>query len=357
MAIITFNAVVGSFKPQIWTLNPAEFVADIPLDTPFDTAPYAPAQEWQMATHQIRIYPDGDGAILAVENDPLQYYVHWEQQGEYYHNGSIGKDSYVFSVLVTATGGAVETIAPYNRVYLVDSEIISEFSNVVAKPPESNIDYSDFVIRLISLPFKLDDSLSEVSAPIVLGGLVTDILAPVLSADLISIDLGVITVDGFKNNSLDFMVYEYKLFLPFTDLVIELEPKFILDGEISVMYVLDAYSGDVTVNVYSEAQTEPIKTSKIILGRTIPFKMFNDSLQSNVGTLNGASNGVLAAYIQKIEKVVDGGEYSNTVKVEGVLRDYSGFLTVEEIEVNTKANYSEVMEIKSLLSKGVFINA
>lgn len=357
MAILTFSAVSGNFTAQVWKRNPETFVVDIPLDEPFNTAPYAPAQTWDMPTNEIRIYPV-DGTILAVENDPVQGSLQWEQDGDFFKTVQLISSSWSdFTVLVTATGGAVETIAPYNRVYLVDSDIIGKFSNIVAKPPESSIDYSDFVIRLVSLPFKLDDGLSEGSAPIALGGLITDILAPVLNTDLITINLGTITVDGFKNNSLDFTVYEYKLFLPYSDLVIELEPKFILDGEISVVYILDAYSGDVTVNVYSEAQTEPIKTAKIILGRTIPFKMFNDSLQSNVGAFNGASNGVLTAYIQKIEKVVSDGEYSNTVKTEGVLGDYSGFLTVEEIKINTKANYSEVLEIKSLLARGVIINA
>ncbi len=123
------------------------------------------------------------------------------------------------------------------------------------------------------------------------------------------------------------------------------------------MYVLDAYSGDVTVNVYSEVQPEPIKTTKITLGRTIPFKMFNDSLQSTVGAFNGANNGVLTAYIQKIEKVVSAGEYSNTVKVEGVLGGYSGFLSVEEIEIKSKATLEEILDIKSILKNGVYINA
>ncbi len=358
MAIINFSAVAGNFTAQIWKRTPETFVVDIPLDEPFNTAPYAPAQPWEMATNEIRIYPVDDGVILSVENDPVQISLQWEQVGEFFRTVQLIASNWAnFTVLVTATGGAVETVAPYNRVYLVDSDKIREFSNVVAKPPETNIDYSDFIIRLISLPFKLDENLTEVSAPIVLGGLITEILAPVLNTDLISVNLGTVEVSGFKNNSLDFTACEYKLFLPFSDLVIELEPKFILDGQISVMYVLDAYSGDVTVNVYSEVQPEPIKTAKITLGRTIPFKMFNDSLQSNVGAFNGANNGVLTAYIQKIEKVVSDGEYANTVKVEGVLGGYSGFISAEEIKIETKATLEEILDIKSILKNGVYINA
>ncbi len=199
MAIINFSAVAGNFTAQIWKRTP------IPLDEPFNTAPYAPAQPWEMATNEIRIYPIDDGAILAVENDPVQISLQWEQVGEFFRTVQLIASNWEnFAVLVTATGGAVETIAPYNRVYVVDSGIISEFSNIVAKPPESNIDYSDYVIRLISLPFKLDENLTEASAPIVLGGLVTEILAPVLTTDLISINLGTVEVSGFKNNSLDF---------------------------------------------------------------------------------------------------------------------------------------------------------
>lgn len=358
MAIINFNAVSGSFTAQIWNRDTKTFVVDIPLDEPFDTTPYAPEQPWLPSINEIRIYPVDGGTILSVENDPVQGSLQWEQVGEFFRTvQTIGSSWDNFTVLVTASGGVIETIAPYNRVYLVDSDIINEFSNIIARPPNSTVDYSDFVIRLISLPFKLDDSLSEDIAPIALGGLITDILAPVLNTDLITINLGSIGVSGFKNNSLDFTTCEYRLFLPYSEVVIELEPKFILDGLISVVYILDTYSGDVTVNVYSEAQTEPIKTAKIAIGRTIPFKTFNDSLQSSLGVFSGANNGVLSAFIQKTEKVVSDGVYSNTVKVEGVLGNYAGFLSVDEVEIKSKATLEEIADIKSILRNGVYINA
>lgn len=357
MAIITFSAVSGNFRAEIWHVNNDTFVTDIPLDTPFDTTPYAPEQPWHEAEYRIRTYPEG-GVILAVENDPAQTdpMWNWEQQGEYYQNNWIVQSTAVFSVLVTVSGSQ-DIATQYGRVYWVDSGIISEFGDIPAKIPSEILgqahDSTQYIVNLLNVPFKLPDELKGPSVNIVLGARDLEIPAPVIETDLIRVPLGEIIVNDLSDNSTDYVATEYDLFLPYLPDVIKLSPEWVVGKVITGEYVIDAYTGDVTVNIYNGLDI-PIVTVQSSIGRAIPFRTYN-TLSTEVGANQGVNNDVLSAYIRKSKQVLADGNFSNMVFDEGVVGNFSGYIQVENIDLETTATLGEQNQIKSILTNGVII--
>lgn len=341
------------FLVGAWNETP---ILEIPLNAEFDYTQYASAESWQQTTHRILVVPD-EGVTL-ISAIPAPYDYSWDvfrQSGDNLVSYGLNRGKPDFVVTVVAQGGGVETVSPYNRVYKVNSDIIQDFSNIVARPPKSDINLSDYVVNLISIPFEIPDDFTGVVTPIVLGSVVTPVEAPIVTTDLMPISLGEIEVSGFAGNSLDYVAADYTLILPYLSEEITLEPQWVVGETISAQYVLDAYSGDITINVFSTAQADPIHTSKSSLGRVIPFKMYGDKIDSTTGAIQGAENGVLSAYIRVQRKVLTQGEFSNLVTLEAELGDLRGFVSVENIELVCAGTVDEKQEIIRQLKNGVYI--
>lgn len=340
--------------------------ANIPLNEPFDISSYAvDSQPWEPTINLtvvaevavVEIYgvmsetwPDSEFTLYST---PAPGMVVWQtvMSGSQDDGGS--------HTVIIETSGASSVVSPYNKVYIVDAEKIFEFSNIPIMPPSdtgeaSDFNVTDYIIGLLSIPFKLPDDVSDGDSAITMGNLVTDILAPVVNSDLITIPLGEIAVGDFKGNSLDHVSTEYTLILPFIDSEIDLNPEWVVDKVITVEYRLDVYSGDITVNVYN-GNDAPIVSTKTSVGRMIPFKTTR-ALESVIGNNQGIENGLLSAYIRKSFKRMIEGDFSNLISDEGILGDFTGYVRGEVSNLKTRASLSEKQQILSLLQSGVFIN-
>lgn len=356
MATITVSGT-GNFKAYIVTLYDFDHVVEIPLDEPFNIDAYVPINPWDVPSHTVQIEPD-DSQILDVTTS-VPTTIFFDQVGEVWRLAGGGlKDATSFTVDVTATGGSVEVVSPYNRVYWVDSDIIGEFSTVPAilpgDPGDPQRNNTDYIIALLNIPFKIPDELLETAVDIVLGPYQTEVEAPVLTTDLLRIDLGEIEVEGLLGNSLDYVATEYTLKLPYLQDEISLNPEWVVGKVIRVEYVVDAYSGDVTVNVYND-ESPPIATIKSSIGRYIPFRMYN-ATDSTITSDQGANNDTFAAYIRKSYRVVAEGDFSNFVSVEGVIGDAEGYVRAEISDLKVSATLAEKRRIIDILSSGVIIN-
>ncbi len=335
----------------------------IPLNVPFDISSYCvDYQPWEMPS-EITVTSETAVTELFGATSPTWGIVFSPTQtipgylGVRANLNASLNDNLNHEVIIE-TSGAVSVVSPYNRVYIVDSEIINEFATipaVVPSNPENNNprDNTNYIIALLSIPFKLPDDLSAGVSNIVLGSLNTEIPAPLANTDLIRVTLGEIEVMGGQDNSIDYVASEYQLYLPFVQDVVELRPEWVVGRLVAVEYLIDAYTGDITVNVYNGNDT-PVTTIKTSVGRTIPFTM-NSQVNSEISSAQGANNEVFTAYIRRSVKQVQPGDFSNMVSDEGNISGFSGYIRAEIIELKTHATLSEQTQIKSILSSGVII--
>lgn len=357
--MITFNSESSDLLIEVVD-GSVNVLATIPLGEPFNLAPFAPAQPWEIGENRILITAIS-GEILEIirvsGSGGFSFSILNENQ---WRSNLIGDPNHTATLVYeiqVSSGGGIEVIATYNRAYLVDSDIIQEFSNIPLMPPSgdgvSRINRSDFIIALLNIPFKIPDDMVDNEANIFIGGFDTRLPAGVLKSDKLYVDLGEIVVSDLKNNSLDYDSTEYLLILPFIETTVILPPHFVVNKAISVKYVIDAYSGDLTVNVYN-GEDNPIISEISGVGREIPFKTYNTT-HLELGSNRGSENGVLSAYIRKSFRKVLDSDFSNLISYQGSLTNLKGYLEVENIDLQLNATSMEKEQILSMLQSGVII--
>lgn len=266
----------------------------------------------------------------------------------------------VVSVIVGFSGG-IELISPLNKLHLLDGDLLESLGDVPMIQPTSEAQTSSiynltgFIINLLAIPFKIPQNYIDTDSAIKLGNYLTNVSTPLLNSDLVIFDLGSIDVGDLYNNSLDFENVEYELILPYVDKVIKLTASDVVGKLINVKYSLDCYSGDVTINIFNGGD-DPIHSTKGALGRSIPIKILQD-VENNLGGFSGLYNGVKSCFLRVTRPNVIFSKYNNLISIMGTLAGEGGFILVDDIDLKTRASYSEAVEIKSLLSNGVNINA
>lgn len=357
MATVFFN--VGNF---IATVGSSDSSRQVIVQGEVVTIPdafEAGANPWDAGvTNFIRIEPSGEDDIANVSTEPPATNLTKFESNWFWRDWDSNTD---YIVSVDDGGDVIINPTPYNRVYMVDAGIIEQFGNIAAFVVDSSGEYTDrlnntdYVISLLNIPFKLPDEVAGTEEAIRLGRIDTEILAPKVESDIIRVQIGEIEVLGLQNNSLDYLQTEYVLVLPYISETIILKPEWAINKIISVEYLIDGYSGDLTVNIFNGGDY-PVTFITSSIGRMIPFKtlLANPTEQ---GASMGAFNDTFTAYIRVSRNEVYDGEFSNLVAVEGVLGGNIGFIKVQEINLTASALSNEIDEIKNILSSGVFINA
>ena len=255
-------------------------------------------------------------------------------------------------------GSGPVTLSPFNVLFLLNNDKLVELSEVdiyrnVPGGSTEQVNESEYVINLLSIPFESPAEAIGPDIEIDMGSLSTGVIAPRINVDIVTIPVGDITVGDLKNNSLDFYETNYDLFLPFVSESIQLDYFDIIDKIISITYVLDCYTGDVTVNI-SNGGDELISSFKAETGREIPIQLFGEASRQLTG-FRGLYNGVKSAFIRKTYPELVESSY-NLVSKNGNLTNVFGYVEVENINLKTSANLVEKTEILSLLLNGVYIN-
>lgn len=355
--MITFNVSEGEVLIEVIdTANNNNVLATIPQNEPFDLSPYGAEFPWEPSTNRIRLSID-NGEILNIYRPVGGHAFIFTQEGGVWLSSTIDEINYDGEYVVEVSSQGLVIVSPYNRLYLVDSEVIEQFANIPAIVPSdegvTSINNTDFVIALLNIPFKLDGDYLGAEIGIELGELNTGIQAPVLITDSLTINLGEIVVTGFQGNSLDYVATNYTLILPFLSVEIDLKPEYVVDKTISVEYIIDAYSGGLTVNVYNGGDS-PIVSENSSIGREIPFKTYN-TFKTEIGGVSGIENRVLSAYIRVSKQEILSGEFSNFVSYEGLMNEVSGYVEVDNIDLKVSAISNEKAAIIQALANGVII--
>lgn len=354
----------ANFKVEVVKSDGEELAYEIPLNEEFEFYK-EPGANWYVV-----ISPINDSEILDISVTPPPQYNPdtGEFEGLTFQAISGGRyrstlnDAMIlmeldFTVEVHVAGGS-SVVSPFNQLFIMNAELLAEFGEVPMhwEPYGSAgpvINLTDYILNLVAIPFKLPEEYIDAETKITLGEFETQVEAPRCNSDSIVIDLGEIEVSEFMGNSIDYLETKIELVLPFVPVISDLDPNLVIGKKINVKYVLDAYTGDLTVNVYNGG-AEPIESTKTAVGRLIPFKMLTN-VAGSIGGVQGAENGVFTAYARVTRPELTDGEFDNLVTVNGELGESSGYVVVEEINLQVKATLAEQQQIISLLSSGVII--
>lgn len=250
-------------------------------------------------------------------------------------------------------------VSGFNHLYLVDKEILKSLaSERFLTGGESTIDLGTYIINVLELPFKLDDSVKGVENNIVLGYVSATTKAIELILDEIIVDFGNIHVPAKYNNSYDYMNTEVRLHLPYANTV-ELNVNYVIGHDINVKYIIDLYTGDMTINVISSKINNIIHSETSKIGRDIPFiRRYSNEAINSITSKNGLNNGLLKPFIEVIRNIPYEKDnlFKNEVITYGKIENFDGFIKVNNIILNSSATQQEKTSIINLLQGGVYIN-
>lgn len=253
--------------------------------------------------------------------------------------------------------GEPDIAGTFNNLYVIDSANLRKLSNnVVLK--EKNNPIQQYIINLVRIPFKLDNSIVGGDEGIIIGNEVfTSPSSKKLKVDKISVDLGVIEIPYKYNNSYDFLNTNCFLHLPFSQ-TIELDSSYVIGETISIKYELSLYDGSGTINVYSSKIGDIFLSVPVKVGVTIPyFNKGNDSYSNKNVELLNIYNNLKNAYMEVIRNIPYNRDspFNSDIITQTVLKNEKGYVKVNNIILESKASFDEKNRIINLLSQGVYI--
>lgn len=271
---------------------------------------------------------------------------------------------YYFAKIGCTTIQATPTIVGTNNVYLITSDILKQvnkkrFKTVSSGGDVSEVtyDYGQFILSVLSIPFNVPAENIILPENITLANFDTGVSAPKINVDVLKIKLGDIIVPATNNNLYDYVNTVALLHLPRMDSV-AIELEYVVGHTISIEYLLDCYTGDATVNIYSDRIDSPIITKSVNIGVNIPYANTHNTASLDNGNIEvGGDNGVTTAFIElvKVDSMLKDGLFTIPVIDEAVLNTATGFIQVENVELKTSALRNEKEMLINILNNGVII--
>ena len=250
-----------------------------------------------------------------------------------------------------------------NNVYLINEKILKQVNakrfKTVSDGGTSQItyDYGQFILSLLNIPFTVPAENIILPESIILSNFDTGVSAPKINVDVLTISLGSITVPATNNNLYDYVNTVALLHLPRMDSV-AIELEYVIGHTISIEYLLDCYTGDATVNIYSDRISSPIITKSVNIGVNIPYANTHNTASLDNGNIEvGGNNGVTTAFIElvKVDSILKDGLFTIPVIDEAVLNTATGFIQVKNVELKTSALRNEKEMLINILKNGVII--
>lgn len=259
------------------------------------------------------------------------------------------------TVTIEATGTVNAThLSAFSNLYKMTNVTLNALAKERFYTDNSGAvhDYGIYVYNLVLYPFDLPTNIVGDDNRIQMGGLEAKTVAPFITNNQCTINLGTIKVPNVHNDFSDYSG-DATLKAPFIDDVV-LDINRIMGKDVSVVYEVNLFNRGTTVNVMVDGET--ITSTQANIGDELPF--IQKQNESVVGTITSQlMNAIFTAYIviQRPTPVIDPMGYETLEK--GKLSDYTGYVECSNIMLNTMATVSEQEEIQNLLQQGVVINA
>ena len=263
----------------------------------------------------------------------------------------------------------VELVAPVNvkgsntvyRIADADLETITHtrFKVITPGPNTALLDYGQFILGFIKLPFEIDQSLIVGRESVRYGPLNTGVAGDVIGVDRLVVPLGSVTVPAENMNSLDYQSTQCRLHLPYANPV-SVDVQHVIGETITIELSINLYDGEAQYTLKSSKFDEVFDTVTCNLDIAIPFANVvggipNKNNPSNVSV--GVDNGIRTAFIEVERKPreMPDGFFTAAVNVEGTLAGKTGYFEVSHCELNVLATQEEKERILSALREGVIV--
>lgn len=253
---------------------------------------------------------------------------------------------------------SVEKIGNFANLYYTNENELTELSKVrFVNDSSTTVDYGSFITALYKLPFPIDSGiLAEEKSKIILGNYDSNVESTRLITYKTEIDGGIISVPEKYKNVYDYLNTECILHLPhFNKMYINTE--YVIGQTLTIKYIIDLYTGNVTANVYSSFIDDIIETQTQQIAENIPFiQKQNNNVVGIVSNIN--KNVITTAFIEIVRNIPYDNEniFGKETIDYCVIGAKTGYIKVSDVVLNCTATVEEKEEIEQLLKEGVFIN-
>ena len=183
----------------------------------------------------------------------------------------------------------------------------------------------------------------------------TDVVAPLIENDRITIDCGTINVTGMYNNAIDLKA-DTSIYLPFCNGLNSINTDKIMNKRIRLVYDVSLLNGQCVAKLF-DADNNVLATFNGDVSIDIPFMSdwqtaINGKIGNNVQFLYG-----LTPFIQiKEQSAIESVYGFKTYKPTMLKNEINGYCEVENIELDgVNATLQEKEEITRLLSNGIIL--
>lgn len=246
----------------------------------------------------------------------------------------------------------------YNPTYAqLEQVAIARYNTPSSGTQEgTTIDLSKYIIKVYKT--YVDFEVGKTAKDVILGNIDSNVLSNVILKNPI-IDCGTVTLTEEQQNVLDYSPFaKLEIYLPFIGTK-ELDIDVIRGKEIQLIYKVNVMSGKcLAVLQYNNI---PLYQFEGTIGEDIPFTTNTESV--DFGTIRTGSDNPLsmgtnyAYYILTTNKGyapnkdIDGlAQYES-----GVIGNYTGYVRIKNVELETSATEDEKKKIENLLKLGVVI--
>lgn len=246
-----------------------------------------------------------------------------------------------------------------NNVYKIDTNILSSVNKerfVTIAGSDTPFDYGQYILSVLQFPFDIPADQILTPENIQLANRQLSVTANKLSTDKIKIDLGEIVVPDTYGNMLSFANTNAVIHLPLAPSIV-LELEYVIGQTLGVYYLLDCYTGTATINITSTKLAAVISSTQVNIGVRIPYMADSYTAPENTGVVAGGNNGVKIPYIELIshDAILPHGFFTVPVVDETLISGQTGYIKVDNVELETSALGNEKAQIISLLNSGVII--
>lgn len=252
----------------------------------------------------------------------------------------------------------VEKIGNFANIYYTNENELTELSKIrFVSDSSATVDYGSFITALYKLPFPIDNGiLAKEKSHIILGNYDSNVESTRLTTYKTEIDGGIISVPEKYKNVYDYLNTECILHLPhFNKMYINTE--YVIGQTLTIKYIIDLYTGNVTANVYSSFIDDIIETQTQQIAENIPFiQKQNNNIVGTVSNIN--KNVITTAFIEIVRNIPYDNEniFGKETIDYCVIGTKTGYIKVSDVVLNCTATVEEKEEIEQLLKEGVFIN-
>lgn len=174
---------------------------------------------------------------------------------------------------------------------------------------------------------------------IILGNTDTNILCPLINDDLISLDLGSVTINGYYNNNIDVLHSQIVVTLPFIG-VVNLDSDIYINKTVKIVYKINLITAKCIAYIYISYENKWILKDSFngVIGMNIPYILQDNSFDSMQFKQTDINNDLFRTIPQI-------NVFENTkVNENETIFDTDKEVLISELPINTDIYVNEIVE-------------